>query len=212
VVIAVVLALCAGCGGQSAAEALPRAEPVVNAEPAESAPAVASEPASSDSTTRAPAEAGAPAAGESHAAVEPAAPAGQRPPADRTPRKPGEAERISFDDLNLGMQADMVYRPFLLTDRVKELEGQRVSIMGYIHAGATGKGIKEFVLLKNTECKFGPGGQADHLAMIYLDKGQTTEYQTKAIKVEGVLTIEPKEGLDQNTWSIYRLDSAKIVR
>jgi len=37
------------------------------------------------------------------------------------------------------MQADMVFRPFLLSDRVKELDGKRVAIKGYIHPGATGK-------------------------------------------------------------------------
>ncbi len=149
----------------------------------------------------------------SEATAEPAAPKPPtRPPADRTPRRPGEAERISFDDLNLGMAADMVYRPFLLNDRVKELDGQKVSILGYIHAGATGNKVKEFVLLKNTECKFGAGGQADHLAMVYLAPGETTKYQLDAIKVEGKLVVKPYQGPDGNTWSVYDLVDAKVVR
>jgi hypothetical protein len=109
------------------------------------------------------------------------------------------------------MAADMVYRPFLLNDRVKELDGQKVSIMGYIHGGATGK-VKEFILLKNTECKFGPGGQADHLAQVFLAPGQTTKYQLDAIKVEGKLVVKPKQGPDGNTWSVYDLVEAKVVR
>src|SRR5439155_13930326 len=81
---------------------------------------------------------------------------GQRPPADRAPPRPGEAEKITFDDLNLGMQADVVFRPFMISDRVKELEGRKVSLVGYMHGGqAAQKGIKEFILLKNTQCKFG---------------------------------------------------------
>jgi hypothetical protein len=135
-----------------------------------------------------------------------------RPPADRTPRRPGDAEKISFDDLNLGMAVDMVYRPFLLNDRVKELDGQKVSIMGYIHAGASASKVKEFVLLKNTECKFGAGGQADHLAMVYLAPGETTKYQLDAIKVEGKLVVKPFQGPDGNTWSVYDLVEAKVVR
>jgi hypothetical protein len=106
----------------------------------------------------------------------------------------------------------MVYRPFLLNDRVKELDGQKVSILGYIHAGATGNNVKEFVLLKNTECKFGAGGQADHLAMVYLAPGQTTKYQLDAIKVEGKLVVKPYQGPDGNTWSVYDLVEAKVVR
>jgi hypothetical protein len=146
-------------------------------------------------------------------ASEPAtAPKVNRPPrADRLPPKPGEAEKITFDDLNLQMLANIVFRPFMVTDRVKELEGQRVSISGFMHGAAAGlKGVKEFVLLKNTECKFGPDGQADHLAMIYLKNGTTTKYTTSDITVEGTLRIEPYTGPDGNTWSIYNLEDARI--
>jgi hypothetical protein len=142
----------------------------------------------------------------SQARAEP--PASKRPPADRTPSRPGEAEKITFDDLNLKMQADMVFRPFLLTERVKELDGKRISIMGYIHPGATGKGIKEFVLLRNTECKFGAGGQADHLAQVFMRQGNSVDFQLQAVRVEALLKIEPFEGPDGNTWSIYRLEDA----
>jgi hypothetical protein len=191
-----------GCGHESAASSA-GAGPVVAAPQPElpAVPVVADEAAVAQ-----------PADDQVAAAPSQPQPKGQRPPADRTPRRPGEAEKISFDDLNLGMSADMVFREFLLTDRVKELDGQRVSIMGYMHAGAAGKGIKEFVLLKNTECKFGPGGQADHLAKVYLEKGQATEYQLKALKIEGTLKIEAETGPDGNTWSIYRLDNSKVVR
>lgn len=184
-------------------------------------PAANGEPAFAASGLEQPAEDRQPAepareptvnAGGSEATAEPAAiKPPTRPPADRTPRRPGEAERISFDDLNLGMAADMVYRPFLLNDRVQELDGQKVSIMGYIHGGATGK-VKEFILLKNTECKFGPGGQADHLARIYLAPGQTTTYRGDAIKVEGKLVVNAVQGSDGNTWSVYDLVDAKVVR
>jgi hypothetical protein len=80
-----------------------------------------------------------------------------------------------------------------------------------MHAGQNSKrGIKEFILLKNTECKFGPGGQADHLANVVLKEGQTTGYTDGPIKVEGTLTIEPFQGFDNNTWYIYKLESAQI--
>jgi hypothetical protein len=133
------------------------------------------------------------------------------PPADRAPRKPGDAEKITFEDLILGMQADVVFRPFMLTDRAKQLEGQRVSISGYMHGGVQStRANKEFILLRNTECKFGPGGQADHLAQVYLRKGTTTEFTGKPVKVEGNLKVEPFEGTDGNTWAIYQLEDAQI--
>lgn len=147
-------------------------------------------------------------------AAQPAPTAGQRPPADRGPSRPGEAEKITFDDLNLGMQADVVFRPFMVSDRVKELEGKRISIVGYMHGGqATQRGIKEFILLKNTQCKFGPGGQADHLATVILKPDASTAFTPSPVKVEGTLKVEPFQGPDGNTWSIYRLEgsSAAVV-
>lgn len=201
----------AGCGHESVAGQASRVAAVPPAEvdpaPAEAPTAVPKEPPSSDppaevAVTEAPA-----------AEPTPAKPKGQRPPADRGPSRPGEAEKITFDDLNLGMQADMVYRPFLLTDRVKELEGKRLSIIGYMHPGVLSqKNIKEFILLKNTECKFGPGGQADHLAQVFLRADDATRYSASALKVEATLKVEPYEGTDGNTWAIYRLEDAKIVR
>jgi hypothetical protein len=138
--------------------------------------------------------------------------ASQRPPADRSPKRPGEAEKITFEDLNLGLQADVVFRPFMLTDRAKELDGTSVSLAGYMHGAVASKsGIKEFVLLRNLECKFGPGGQADHLAQVILGSGVTTSFSPSPIKVEGKLKVEPFEGPDGNTWAIYRLEEARVL-
>jgi hypothetical protein len=139
-------------------------------------------------------------------------PSRTRAPADRIPVGPGGPQKITFDDLNLGMDKDMVFRPFLVTDRVKDLDGTRVRITGFIHGGAAStKQIHEFVLLKNSECKFGAGGQADHLAMVYLTKGETSKYRLEAVKVEGTLKVKPYEGPDGNTWSVYDLTDAKVV-
>jgi hypothetical protein len=181
------------------------AEPAVAPEAAP--PVAAGQPPTAESQTSEP------AAQESPAAPVPPKPRGQRPPADRGPARPGEAEKITFDDLNLGMREDMVFRPFLLTDRVRELDGKRLSIIGYMHGGVESrKNVKEFVLLKNTECKFGPGGQADHLAQVYLVPDAATAFTDKPVKVEATLKVQPYEGSDGNTWAIYRLEEAKIVR
>ena len=135
-----------------------------------------------------------------------------RPRADRTPTKPGEAEKITFDDLIIGLQADIPFRPWMLEGkRPQELEGKLVRLSGLMHGGAAGqKNLREFVLLRNTECKFGPGGQADHLARIFLADDAKATYTNLTLIVEGTLKVEPFEGADGNTWAIYRLDNAKI--
>ena len=106
----------------------------------------------------------------------------------------------------------MVFRPFMLTDRAKELDGKRIRISGYMLPDSKTKGIKQFVLLKNTECKFGPGGQADHLVNVLMTAGNDAKFREDPVSVEGTLTIKPFTGPDGNTWSIYDLACDNVVR
>lgn len=136
-----------------------------------------------------------------------------RPKADREPTKPGDPEKITFDDLILGMQADMVFRPFMLTDRAKELEGKRVRLTGEMYAGsvAGSEKLKEFIVLRNRECKYGAGGQADHVADVLMKEGHTTKFTIGTIRVEGTLRITPvnddKTGVTNH---IYVLEDAVV--
>lgn len=209
-----------GCSSQATNS--PVADPVP-AEPTAPRPEVppaaetkGSDTASMESAT--PAGESATPAGETAKSDEQTAEASPTPPAsasERTaaaPRRPtnGEAEQITFDDLNCGMQADIQFRPWMLTERVKELEGQKVRVAGYMHPDAKQKGIVEFILLRNTECKFGPAGQADHLVRVKLKEGVTTSYSISPVEVTGVLTINPFEGPDGNTWSIFDLEGEAV--
>jgi len=213
------LPLTAGCGHESAASPVNRTvTPPVGDSPAEKGADVPASVSAEETASNSDASSASTAAAEPPSPLQTEAPsktppAGQRPPADRAPTRPGEAEKITWDDLNLGMQVDVGFRPFMLNenDRVKELEGRRISIIGYMHGGqAAQKGIKEFILLKNTQCKFGPGGQADHLANIVLQADHSTHFTPSPVKVEGTLKIAPFQGPDGNTWSIYRIDDAQI--
>jgi hypothetical protein len=215
--VASYLPLLAGCGHESAASPVNRsAAPLVGDSPAEQAAGVLPtasvvETSSNLESSKSITSASEPPSDLQTEAPTKAPPTGQRPPADRGPTRPGDAEKITWDDLNLGMQADVVFRPFMISDRVKGLDGKKISIVGYMHGGqAAQKGIKEFILLKNTQCKFGPGGQADHLANVVLQADHSTHFTPSPVKVEGALKIEPFQGPDGNTWSIYRLDDAQI--
>ncbi|HND51454.1 MAG TPA: hypothetical protein PLV92_03625 [Pirellulaceae bacterium] len=129
----------------------------------------------------------------------------------RAVQRDGNVEVITFDDLNIGMQADMVYRDFLLTDRVRELDGKRVRLVGYIFGGVSQlKDLKEFIVLKNLECKFGPGGQADHLIRVMMKGEHGADYTDTAVQLEGVLKLNPYMGPDGNTWSVYDLETDKV--
>ena len=123
-------------------------------------------------------------------------------------------EVVSFDDLKLGMDADVTFRPVMLTmndGRVKELFGKRIIVGGYMDPTDSMKGVKEFVLLRNLECKFGPGGQADHLVRVFLAEGQTTSFTDKTVYVEGELKLNPHPGDPQSpTRAIYDMVGAKV--
>ena len=90
-----------------------------------------------------------------------------------------ELQVINFDYLNIGMQEDMPFRPRMLDydeGRAKKLLGKRINVGGYMNPTDTQDGVKEFILLKNLDCKFGPGAQADHLVHVLLQDGKRTSY------------------------------------
>lgn len=129
------------------------------------------------------------------------------------PRKPSRRPVvITFDDLELKMQLDSKFSPDLLTPRVRELDGERVSIKGFIYAAGVFQqtGIQRFPLVKNTQCKFGPGGLAYCVILVSLKDGVTTDFTLQPVTVEGILKVEPFEGPDGITWSVYRLVGERV--
>jgi len=118
---------------------------------------------------------------------------------------------ITFDDLELKMEKDSVFDRSLLTDRVKELMGRKVRIRGFIYPSIMQQsGITEFPLVKNTQCKFGPGGIAHHLIVVKMQEGASAEFTVRPIAVEGLLSLRPVKGYDDNTWAIYHIVGEKV--
>lgn len=134
-------------------------------------------------------------------------------PKDKPTSSNAKPEKVTFDNLVIGMQKDIVFRPFMMTEEAKSLVGQVIQIPGYMSGGVSKiEGLEEFILLRNTECKFGPGGQADHLIQIKMQKGKTTNYTKDMLYVQGTLEFKPFQGPDGNTWSIYEINDGAVVR
>ncbi|MCU0983091.1 MAG: DUF3299 domain-containing protein [Pirellulaceae bacterium] len=171
--------------GQTAASQSP-----ANAGPADEASAAASDRAPGETST----------SGE-------ASPPAQVP----KPRGDGRPISITFDDLELAMKEDSVFDPGLLTPRVKQLDGQRVRIRGFIYPSVFQQtGITRFPLVKNTECKFGPGGVAHHIIVVEMQPEASTSFTVRPIAVEGVFTVRPWTGPDGMTWTIYHMVGEKV--
>jgi hypothetical protein len=129
----------------------------------------------------------------------------------RRPRNKDELVTITFDDLKVNMKEDQLFEPWMATDRVRELDGQRVRIRGFLFPAIfQQKGIDKFPLVMDMECKFGPGGLAHHVILVEMVDGATTSYTIRPIAVTGRLTLAPWNGPDGNTWALYHIAGERV--
>jgi hypothetical protein len=127
------------------------------------------------------------------------------PPAETGPIK------IAWDELDVGIQAESVYEPWMMKTSIKVLEGQSVRITGYIHPGLLQKdGIREFVLLRNIDCPYGRQGEAHHVILVELQGDLRIAYTRKPVMVEGVFHVRPYQGPDGSTWALYAMDGTRV--
>jgi len=122
--------------------------------------------------------------------------------------KKGRPINITFDDVKLDIKEDVVFKDSMLTDRVRQLEGKYVRVRGFICAEATfkQKDIKQFILIKNNQCKFGPGGQFHHNMAVQLKPADAIDFTTRAVTVEGKLKLKAMNGPNGKTWTLYHLE------
>jgi hypothetical protein len=124
-------------------------------------------------------------------------------------------KNITFDDIKLDLKKDEKFDADKhLTDKVEKLDGKKVKIRGWIHPASvfTTTGVKRFILVRdNQECCFGPGAALHDCISVTMSAGNSTDFTTKAIAVEGVFSVEVVPGLEGRQLSIYKLigDSAK---
>ena len=128
----------------------------------------------------------------------------------------GPAKFIDWDALSLDLPIDIqaARLEFFLRQKPepKQLDGQRIRIGGYIYGGVSKeRNLKEFVLIKNTNCKYGPGGKADCLIVVKLKPGVTANYSDGILYVEGVLRFKP-EGEGGFTYSVYNLEGEAVSK
>jgi hypothetical protein len=141
----------------------------------------------------------------------PASTADDDPPVTLVKADPVAPLAISYEDLDLPMEPDTLFQDWMLTQRVRDLDGKRVRITGFMCGGVqyTANNIRQFMMLREKECPYGPGGQAHHAVAVTLTKG-TTRFTTDALTVEGTLSVAPFTGYNGKTWAVYAIDNASI--
>jgi hypothetical protein len=122
------------------------------------------------------------------------------------------AKDITFETVQFDIKADGAYEEKMLTDTIRDLAGKRVRIRGWIEDTSVFRrtGIKEFILIRhNGECCFGPGAVIYDCMQVNLKAGESTEFTTRPITIEGTFTVEPLEE-GGRLWVLYRLKDAVV--
>jgi hypothetical protein len=146
----------------------------------------------------------------------PATPVKQADPLPAVPvleKKPSPpvTEDLKWERLDIGMEPDSVYQPWMLTTAIKVLEGQPVRIKGWMHGAVFQRSnIRNFHLMREKECPFGPGGQAHHAIEVVMQGTKRTNFSVEEITVEGIFRVVPVTGENGKTWSLYRIEGTAV--
>jgi hypothetical protein len=126
---------------------------------------------------------------------------------------PEDALRMGFDDVDLlkilNMDPVPETAPELFPAWLKQLDGKRVRIRGFMYPAFRATGLKAFVLARDNQiCCFGKNPKIYDLMNVILRKGETTDYiQGRPFDVVGVMHIEESEFEGEMFW----LDDAIVV-
>ncbi len=107
-----------------------------------------------------------------------------------TARAKGE---INFDDLKFDLAKDAPFQDEMLSDEIRQLDGKKVKLRGYILPATlfSETNISQFVLVRdNQECCFGPGAALFDCVMVQMVGGNTTDFVTRPVTVEGKFVID----------------------
>jgi len=118
----------------------------------------------------------------------------------------------TFDDIKFPMKKNEQFRRELITPEIEGLAGRRIKIRGYILPSDQAQGITQFVLVRdNRECCFGPGAMLYDCLMVTMKEGETTDFSTFPVTVEGDFSIDPFRYEENEPYLfIYRLDDAVV--
>ena len=118
---------------------------------------------------------------------------------------------LTFDDVKFDLEPDEPFSPDRLTNEIREIDGQKIKIRGYIRPSFSQRGLKNFVFVRdNKECCFGPNAAIYDCMLVKLKKQTTADYTVRPVTVEGTFYLKPFEGPDGNTWAIYRMRNATV--
>ena len=135
-----------------------------------------------------------------------------QPPPQPEPRKPSvRPVEVTFDDIKLELEKDEPFVKTKRTERLDQLDGERIRIRGFILPGYQQSGLKQFVLVRdNMECCFGPGAALFDCIIVEMVGDKSTEFSVRPVAVQGVFKVQELKDLDGRQLAIYHLDGEDV--
>jgi len=135
----------------------------------------------------------------------------------RSTIRKGGVRDITFDDIEFEMEPDADYLPEMLTDEIRELDGKKVILRGFMEASTIFQrvGIKEFVLVRDNQiCCFGPGAKIYHNVWINMEGDASAKFPgLQPLQVEGEFSIRPwKNPGDGKVYSVFHIQATKAKK
>ena len=129
---------------------------------------------------------------------------------------PDKAIRVSYDDIDLlkvlNMEPVTADAPKLMPVWLKELDGRRIRIRGFMFPQFQETGIPAFLMARDNQiCCFGGEAKIYDLFPVFMRKGVTTDYiLNRPFDVVGVFHIDTivDEG---ELYQLYRIDDAVVI-
>jgi hypothetical protein len=142
--------------------------------------------------------------------------AAEAPPASQAAARaeaPAGPRTLRWEEIDLPLGAAEKFQPWMLNTAVQALDGRTVRITGYMYGDVfQPTNIREFKLVRHTDCEFGAIGHPAHLIFIELGGTLRTSFTTEPVTVEGTFHVRPFTGPDGRTWALYHMDVTKIER
>jgi hypothetical protein len=121
-------------------------------------------------------------------------------------RRAGKIE-LTFDDLKFDIEKDGHYEREMLTDAIESFDQKKIRIRGYMYPTYQETGITQFVLVRdNMECCFGPGAALFDCIVVDMTAGNSADYSTRPIAVEGIFTIQEMRDAAGTVRAVFHLD------
>lgn len=124
--------------------------------------------------------------------------------------QPGKTLDLTFDDIKFDIEPDAPFKRDMLPKAIEDLNGQKISIGGYMLPSFQQRDIKQFVLVRdNMECCFGPGAALYDCILIEMD-GRGVDFTVRPVVVEGIFTVKEYKDDSGKHLAIYHMQGTGV--